>query len=349
MAMKINELVKWYEEPELDNSIVLSSRVRLARNLKAYPFPNIMTQEQANDLIKDVSGAIYNNKNDFEKELVFIGLNEIPEVERFSLLENHVISKELLDKKIPAGILTNGDNSAGVMINEEDHIRIQSVLPGYNIDGAFENANKLDDVIDKELEYAFDEEYGYLTTCVTNTGTGLRASFMMHLPMLERTGQLRNISYAIGKFGMTLRGIYGEGSEPIGNIYQISNQITLGKNEKEIIDALKSITNQIIERETMVRQNIVANNGIEFTDNLYRSYGLLKYCKRISTDESMKLLSDVRLGIMMGIINEVKPKTNIFNIMINIQPANLMKRINKNCTSLERDFERAKYINEMFN
>lgn len=337
---------KWYEESELDNNIVISSRVRLARNSKQYPFSNVINDNQSLELIKNVKDAVYNCSVPLKDHFEYINLNEKSVIEKYAMLENHTISPELLNKKRPTGILLQDDDAASILINEEDHIRIQTIYSGYNIDKAWNLADKLDDIIEESINYAFDKDYGYLTSCVTNTGTGLRASFMIHIPMLEMSGQLSNISQSINKFGMTLRGIYGESSKPLGSIYQISNQITIGKTEHEIIENLKSITNQIIESETMIKESILKNQKDEFLDRIYRSYGILSYCKKIDAMEAMKLLSDVRLGIMTGILEIPNLKTNIYNIMMNIQPGNLQKMLGKQCNEHEIDIERARFINQ---
>lgn len=337
---------KWYEYDEVDNDIVISSRIRLARNLKKYPFLSTISDDDSKRLIEDVKDSIINNSNSIGEFFKFVNFSDISPAEKSSMVENHTISIDALNSKKPSAGLIKTDEAATVLINEEDHIRIQSISKGMNIDSACEFANNLDNLIEERLEYAFDKDLGYLTSCITNTGTGLRASFMIHIPILELSGRLRNISNVISKFGMTLRGIYGEGSEPLGGIYQISNQITLGKSEKEIIEALKKITNQVIEQERELRNEIIKKSAPEFEDRVYRSYGILKHCKKISSKEAMKLLSDIRLGYMMGILKEDKPSTNIYNIMMNIQPGNLIKIYGKNYNEHERDIIRAKYIND---
>ncbi len=337
---------KWFEAPETDNDIVISSRIRLARNVKKYPFSERLSEQQALQLIDEVRKSIKESRTAFGDSFEFIRLDEKSDAEKYSLLENHTVSSELIQKKQPAAALIKDDETISIMINEEDHIRIQTVLAGYNIERAWDTADKIDNLIEESIEYAFDEDYGYLTSCITNAGTGLRASFMIHIPMIEMFGRIENLSQAISKFGMTLRGIYGEGSEPLGSIYQISNQVTLGKSEKEIIEALKNVTNQIIEQEKELRENVLQNQRIDFEDKVFRSYGILTNCKKISSNEAMKLLSDLRLGFMTGVFDFKKPKTNIYSIMMNIQPGNLIKYMNKNGTSEERDIQRAKYIKE---
>jgi len=335
---------KWYNSYDTDNNIVISSRIRLARNIKKYPFSSKLSEQKALELIDDVKKSIKDSRTSFGDSFEFINIKEKSDVEKYSLIENHSVSPELVNKDTPVSVLIKDDETVSIMINEEDHIRIQTVLPGYNIEKAWDLADKIDDLIEESVEYAFDEDYGYLTSCITNIGTGMRASFMIHIPLIEMCGQVRNISQAINKFGMTLRGIYGEGSESLGSIYQISNQVTLGKSEKEIIEALKNVTNQIIEQENNLRNEMIREHKIDFEDKIFRSYGVLTNCRKISSKEAMQLLSDLRLGFMMGILNSKNEKVNIYSIMMNIQPGNLVKYMGKNGSPEERDIQRAKYI-----
>ncbi len=337
---------KWYDSSETDENIVISSRIRLARNVKKYPFSQKLSESQAVKLIEEVKDSIKNANSSFGNSFDFININEKSDAEKYSLLENHSISSDLMDTKKPAGVLIKDDETISIMINEEDHIRIQTVFPGYNIEKAWDIADKIDNLIEENIDYAFDENYGYLTSCITNTGTGMRASFMIHIPLIETFGQVENLTQAISKFGMTLRGIYGEGSEPLGGIYQISNQVTLGKSEKEIIEALKNVTNQIIEQEKELADNLLRDRRIELEDKVFRSYGILSNCRKISSKEAMKLLSDLRFGVITGMLNLKNKDINIYNIMMNIQPGNLLKYMNKSGNPAERDIQRATYIRE---
>lgn len=338
---------KWYDSNEVNNNIVISSRIRLARNIKKYPFSSKLLSNQAADLINEVKDSVINSRTAFGNTFDFINIKDKSDAEKYSLLENHSVSYELINKKTPAAVLIKDDETVSIMINEEDHLRIQTVLPGYNIEKAWDLADKIDDLIEESVEYAFDENYGYLTSCITNVGTGMRASFMIHIPLIEMSGQIKSLSQAINKFGMTLRGIYGEGSESLGSIYQISNQVTLGKSEKEIIEALKNVTNQIIEQENTLKSEVIKDRKIELEDKIFRSYGILTNCRKISSKEAMQLLSDLRLGFMTGILHAENNPINIYKIMMNIQPGNLVKYINKNISLDDRDVQRADYIRDM--
>lgn len=340
-------MVKWYEKYSENEDIVISSRIRLARNLKKYPFSRKMSPEICKQAVDEIKNTVLNFPSAFTSNFKFISMEDVSQREKLSMLENHIISSELINKKMPCGVIVNEEETINILINEEDHIRIQTIENGFNIDKAWELADKIDDLIEERIEYAFDKEFGYLTSCPTNIGTGLRASVMLHLPMLEIANGLNILTNQLSKFGMTIRGIYGEGSEPLGSIYQISNQVTLGKSEFEIIESLKNITKQIVEQEKQLRNNSIEKNKNAFEDMVYRSYGILKNCKQISSTEAMQLLSKVKLGIDTDILKIDIPK-NIFNIMMNIQVGNLQKYIDKeNISAYERDAFRAKYLNDI--
>lgn len=337
---------KWYNSSQTDNNIVISSRIRLARNIKKYPFSSRLTDKQAADLIEEVKASVKNEKTSFGDSFDFIDMTQKSELEKYILFENHSISSDLLNNKKPSGLLIKDDETISIMINEEDHIRIQTVMPGYNIEKAWDTADKIDDLIEESVDYAFDENYGYLTSCITNVGTGMRASFMIHIPFIEMFGQVENLSQAINKFGMTLRGIYGEGSQPLGSIYQVSNQVTLGKSEKEIIEALENVINQITEQETLLRDKAIKGGKIELEDRIFRSYGILSNCRKISSKEAMRFLSDLRIGIISGLFKPKNENVNIYSIMMSIQPGNLMKYMGQEEDAEKRDIKRADFIRE---
>ena len=335
----------WYEEKNCDN-IIISSRVRLARNLKDYPFYNFINNEKSKEMIDKVTNAIFNDrissKNCFEK----IDFENLDKIKQYTMLEKYIISNNFLESSKPKAIILEKNSNINIMINEEDHIRIQSINSGYNIEKCFEEANRIDNLLEESLSYAYDNQYGYLTSCITNVGTGLRASFMLYIPMLERFGYIKSMSESIAKFGMTLRGMHGEGTKAFGSIYQISNQITLGKTEKEIIEDLKSITMQIVEKEKELRQILKQDKNLDMIEKIYRSYGIIKYCKKIKFEEAINHLSNVWLGLDLDILDN-NLSTSIYNIIMNIQTANIIDRFN----ITEKDnieLYRAKYINEIF-
>ncbi|MDE6357438.1 MAG: protein arginine kinase [Eubacteriales bacterium] len=339
--------MKWYENPDIDNNIIISSRIRLARNIKENPIYKFLNRENAREITEKVKNAIFNGISNGDKYFQFIDMEKVSDLEKIAMIENHLISLDFLNNDLPKGLILENGKELSIMINEEDHIRIQSIEFGNNIEKAFKTANKIDDLIEEKIDYAFDEDFGYLTSCLTNVGTGMRASFMIHIPMLEKYNQINDIAQSISKFGMTIRGIYGEGSQALGGIYQISNQATLGKTEEELIANIKNITLQIIEKEKFLREKIKNESNIDLIDKIYRSYGILKNCKKISNDEALNHLSNIWLGMYYKILNKDLSKTNIYNIMMMIQPANLIKKFNKLDEKEQFEIYRAKLINDI--
>lgn len=338
----------WYDIDNTNNDIVISSRVRLARNLRKYPFSMKINSNQALDMIKDVKNAIIDNYSESKQKFKYIDLKNLTDVGKISMAENHIISMDFLKNTQPTALLLNENETLSIMINEEDHIRIQAVLAGDSMDKVWTLTNETDDLLEQSLDYAYDSEYGYLTSCPTNVGTGMRASYMIHIPLVELTGQIKHIMQCISKFGMTVRGIYGEGSDAQGGIYQISNQITLGQSEEDIISNMKAVTNQVIEQELKLREKLISENYSTLEDQVYRAYGLVTNARIISLNEAMKDLSYVRLGYATGVLKEDKPLSNIHSIMINIQPANLLRYYNKNLKENQKDIARAEFIRNQF-
>jgi len=337
----------WYEDEKSDKTPIISSRIRLARNLSKYYFPAKMSQEDSKNLIADITSSLKNISSceDFN----YIEMSTLPESEKISMVERHEISFAMLKSQKPCGTLANANKSINIMINEEDHLRIQTVLPGKNIGASWDLADKIDNIIEETLDYAFDKDFGYLTSCPSNTGTGLRASYMVHIPMLEKTGKIQDLMVVLAKLGMTIRGIYGEGSEPLGSIYQISNQVTLGKTEQEIIEGLDNIANKIIENENGVLSEMLNSQPAVMEDNIHRSLGILKTARIMPLKEAMGLLSAVRLGLNCEIIKESRPNLNIYNIMMNVEPGNLQKIHGENFSENEKiDILRAEYLRNMF-
>ena len=248
----------WYKEQN-DNDIVVSTRVRLARNILKYPFPNAMDKETLKKAREETESAVMGSNSTLSKDFKVYHMDETDDVKKLVLAEKHLISPELLNKK-EASVLINSDESMSVMIMEEDHLRLQVIMGGLKLDEAYELANKVDDVIDENVQYAFDADFGYLTSCPTNTGTGLRASVMMHLPALTMTNSIQRIASSAGSLGIAVRGMYGEGSKAYGSLYQISNQVTMGLSEKEIVEKVKNIVSQIKEHEIQARKKIFENN-----------------------------------------------------------------------------------------
>ena len=341
--------MKWYTAPETEHTIIISSRVRVARNLSKYLFSSLLGEDSCSDMINETVASIKNGRTPLSALFEYIDLNSASTNDIQSMLERHILSPLLVNSSGPKGILLKDDESVCIMLGEEDHIRIQSIFAGDDIDSAWDIADKIDNIIEETLEYAFDKDFGYLTSCPTNVGTGLRASYMLHLPLLERTGQIKNLIQTLGKFGMAIRGIYGEGSESEGGIFQVSNQLTLGKSEQEIIAALKNVTNQIIDAENTMRQKLaqLQRSGIE--DRVYRSYGILANCRRLAVNEAMELLSDLRLGYALGIFDKPPLSLSTYNVMMNIRPACLQKEAGRVLSDEESLINRAEYVRSVIN
>lgn len=335
-----NELSKWMlvSGPEAD--VVVSSRVRLARNLCGIPFPNRADEKDAKDVFERVKSAIQ-EQTTFPLKAVDLG--ELSDVERTVLAEKYLISPQHAVSGSYKGVAYGGDEVISVMINEEDHIRSQVIYPGFQLEEAYRVANQLDNTLEARLDFAFSEKFGYLTACPTNVGTGMRASVMMHLPGLTLANRTQPLLQSVGQLGLAVRGVFGEGSEARGDLYQISNQVSLGRTEEEIIDNLKKVTEQIIQQERYLREQLLQQHEDDLKDRIMRSYGLLMYAHKLSGEESVRLLSDVKLGIDLGIIPNVNPSI-LTELMILTRPGYLQKLENKALTPEERDICRAALI-----
>jgi protein arginine kinase len=335
----------WMSAEGPDSDIVLSSRIRLARNMNVYKFPTLFSNEEAQSIIEDI------RKISTEKPFTGLGGMELLEMgslqplQKRVLVEKHLISPNLAEQSPSGACLLSENEEVSIMINEEDHIRIQCLFPAFRLTEALEMANKLDDWLEENLEFAFEEDYGYLTSCPTNVGTGLRASVMMHLPGLMLTHQMNRIIPAINQLGLVVRGTYGEGSEALGNIFQVSNQITLGKSEEDIVEDLKSVVGQLIAQERYAREALAKTSNIQLEDRVYRSYGILSNSRIIESKEAAKCLSDVRLGIDMGYIKDI-PKNILNELMILTQPGFLQQYAGGPLRPEERDIRRAALIRE---
>ncbi|KAF5050177.1 protein arginine kinase [Sedimentibacter saalensis] len=324
----------------LENSgIVLTSRIRLARNLKNYKFPLKMTGEESNNVVEEVKNAV--DRQNLNYKLTY--MRDLSDVEKSVMVEKHLISPALAEKKETGAFLLSNDEKVSIMINEEDHIRIQTLGTGMSLKECWELSNKIDDVLEEEVDYAFDRELGYVTACPTNIGTGMRASVMVHLPALSITNQIEKLLIGISQLGVAVRGVYGEGTKSMGHLYQISNQGTLGASEETLIDKISQIVAQIVEKEERMRAHLKKNNLYEIEDDCYRAYGLLTNARRMSTEEAMKLLSLLKLGKEMEIIDKAKDK-DIYRLMVKIQPNNILSSTDTELTTKERDKMRAEII-----
>lgn len=324
----------WYKEILNDSDVVVSSRVRYARNISNYKFVNLLNEKEFNDIIELIEKSI--NKNKYK----LLNMKNIDEVTQNSLKEEYLISKEFVGNDNGA-IITNEDNSLVCMVNEEDHLRMQAFCSGLNIDECYNKLKEFNDELERKINFSKNEKYGYLTACPTNVGSGMRVSLMLHLPALKESGMLSQVLEQVNNIGFSVRGIYGENSDSIGNMYQISNRKTLGLTDKEIIDNLKIVVTSIIEAERKAR-NILKEN-ISFKDSVYRALGILKNARLITVNEAMGLLSNVRLGISTNIISEVT-LDKIQSLMIEIQKNTLKLLTKEDFDSKEENIFRADYI-----
>ena len=339
-------LSKWMNEEGPESDIVLSCRIRLARNLRDFPFSIKLKHEDAHQIIMKLEEKHGLCETGIEFEL--LKMEQIQPLEKRVLVEKHLVSPLLADQSPFGATLLSQDEKVSVMINEEDHIRIQCILSGLQLTEALQQANTIDDCIEGLVDYAYDEKRGYLTSCPTNVGTGLRASVMMHLPGLVLTGRMNRIIPAINQLGLVVRGIYGEGSEALGNIFQISNQITLGKTEDEIVSDLTSVVQQIITQERLAREALVKTSNIQLEDRVFRSLGILSNARILGSKEAAICLSDVRLGIDLGYIENVS-KTILNELMVLTQPGFLQQYAGGMLRSEERDYKRAAFIRGRLN
>lgn len=333
----------WYTECGKDGDVVLSSRVRLARNIKGIPFPARADEEQQQKIIEMCKNAVSCNDT-LKNTIKYIDLSVMEDYEKQAIAERHLISPQMMDNSIKRGILLSDDNKLSVLVNEEDHVRIQAMEAGFDLDTCFKQANLVDDLLEESVEYAFDEKIGYLTCCPTNAGTGMRASVMMHLPALVMSGNINSIIDSLAQLGVIVRGIFGEGSKAAGNIYQISNQYTMGETEEEIIDKFKQIVSEVTEKERGMRTRLYNADRYKLEDRLMRSYGILKNAVILTSGEAMKRLSDIRLGIALGLIKNIGQET-VNAVTYEILPANIVQ--NHNLTNPdERDLKRAEIVRE---
>lgn len=332
---------EWYKYSGPEGDIAISTRIRVARNIKEIPFPARMNKEHLSVLNSAIKNAVAHISADICGKLSVIEMNNVSVEEAFSMVERHIISPEFAENKADKLLVISSDERVSIMVCEEDHLRIQVIMPGLALEEAYDLANKIDDALAEELSYAYDERFGFLTQCPTNLGTGLRASVMLHLPTIENNGSLAIIGDSATKFGLTVRGLYGEGSKSAASLYQISNQITLGISERSALENLKSIALQIIAKEREDRENI---SKLAVEDSVMRAYGILKYQRILSSEEMMQLLSKIKLGNAMGILNNVDESLPV-QLLIECQPYMLQKKLGIMSPD-DRDISRGKIVRE---
>ncbi len=331
--------VKWYLGTGAQNDVCINTSIHLARNIREYPFPNRLTLPEklkVNSVIKEAAENIESYSFNYAE------MKTLSQAEVVSLAERHLVSPEFASSRDGRALLLTDDEAVSIMLNEEDHIRMQVMYPGFALDEAYSTASKINNKLSESLEFAFDERLGYLTQDPTALGTGMKASVVLHLPALVSTSQITKLITTVSKLGLSLRGSYGEGAAAKGDMFRLSNTITLGISEKAAIENLKSIALQIAAQERSAREEIFKAPVTE--DRIFRAYGVLKYARMIDTNEFMDLISLVRLGAVKGIINLDCSK--IEALMIHMQPATISLSVDRPLDRVERDKLRAAVVRQ---
>lgn len=336
----------WYIDQGPDSDVIVSSRVRLARNLNRYPFPHRMDSQQARQAADEIVQAFYLGDEERKRNYLMVDLETLSDEDRQSLAEKRLISEDLARKGQQHRAIISRDESISIMINEEDHIRIQSMQAGLNLDAAYEAASRTAMILESTLALAYSEKYGFLTACPTNTGTGMRASVMAHLPGLAMGNRIKDTIDGLSKLGFAVRGHYGEHSKSQGNLFQISNQLTLGISEDDLINDLKRMLQQLMEQERKARRELYRRQPLPLEDRIMRAYGILSRARLVPTDEANNLLSDLRLGVALGLLRNLH-ETDINRIQSAIGPASIQKAHGQVMSPAERDSARATIIRDL--
>src|SRR5215469_12861079 len=332
---------EWLRGSGPESDIVISSRIRLARNLAAFPFSNRASAYQK----AEIEGVLRDRiaKLDCDPRLEYLNVPNLTPLDRQFLVERQLISRELASAEGPRGVALVPRETVSVMVNEEDHLRLQVMRSGFTLDEAWQDIDRVDDLLEQRVSYAFSEEFGYLTACPTNVGTGMRASVMLHLPALDWTKQIEKVFRALQKINLAVRGLYGEGSRASGHFYQISNQITLGKSETTILNEIRDVVPQIITYERQARTSWLRDNRQGLQDKVARAHGTLCSATMMTSEETMELLSYVRLGINLHLVEAISIPT-VNELFIHTQPAHLQKLMGTSLDGEERNAARARYL-----
>lgn len=340
-----HHVAAWLDGTGTHSGIVVSSRVRLARNLEAFPFVHRATEEQLSEIVAQTLAA--GAPSEALKEASFFDTSRLSEIDRQVLVERHLISPALAKARRHRGILVEHRERCSVMINEEDHLRIQTILSGFEPRKAWETVDRMDDELSWSLKYAYSARWGYLTACPTNVGTGLRASVLIHLPGLVLTKRIEAILRGVRQVGLVARGFYGEGSETVGNLFQISNQVTLGRSEPEMIEHLEKVARRLMESEERAREQLIREARFQIEDKIWRASGILENARLLTSQEFMNLASAVRLGVSSGVI--ARPKIRLLNeLMVTTQPSHLQRLSGRKLNPSERDVLRARLVRTRF-
>lgn len=334
---------RWFERADTNRPGIISSRVRLVRNLQEYRFPAKLDQKESAEVVHRLEFGLKDLGNEEGKAFVFSLLGDLEELDRVALKERRVLNLAAVKKKKPAAILLSEEEDTGIVLNSDDHIRIQLLKTGLDLEELWEKADRIDNYINERFPYAFHDRYGYLTTFPTNVGTGLRASVVVHLPMLSLGRKFSSLIGDMSRFGATIRGVCGEGEENFGSLFEISNQKTLGQTEREIIDTVTKAAIQLTNQEMQVRKLLIQRRKLEREDEVYKSYGVLKYARRLTFRDAMIFLSQLMAAKTDELI-QTREEVSIYRLMLGIQPANLQKISDRPLNKEELDSARADFI-----
>lgn len=335
---------RWFEKAGESYDVAVSTRVRFARNIQGYKFPQKMSAAEKSELIEKVRRALCEGNSTISSSIRYIDMSSLSETEVISMVERHLISPDYASNQQGKALLITEDESLSLMLCEEDHIRLQVMNSGLSIMETYDMAQKIASLLSETLTFSFNENYGYLTACPTNLGTAMRASVMLHLPALEQSGALSKIAEQLGKMGMTVRGVYGEGTRSIASMYQVSNQTTMGLSEKDTIARLSGVCDTIIEGERKSRKEMLSRVGTQ--DKLWRSYGALRYSRMLTSEEFAPLYSSLRLGAAQGMFGQLKPE-DLAGLFEKAQPATISKTGSGALKPMERDEKRAQLVREL--
>ncbi|MCS7045561.1 MAG: protein arginine kinase [Gemmataceae bacterium] len=333
---------EWLRGDGPESDIVVSSRIRLARNLSSFPFVNRASAHQKAEIEKYLQERLTKLDTGGPK-LHYLNVGALSPLDRQLLVERQMISRELANAEGPRGVALSENETISIMVNEEDHLRLQVLRSGFALDACWEEIDRLDDALEQKVNYAFGEEFGYLTACPTNVGTGMRASVMLHLPALVLKKEIEKVFRALQKINLAVRGLYGEGSRASGDFYQISNQVTLGKSETAILTEIRSVIPQIIQYERQARQALTRESRQLLHDRVSRAYGTLKSATMMTSEETMDLLSSVRLGVNLNLLEDLSIAA-VNELFMHTQPAHLQKLIGQALDGEERNSARARYL-----
>jgi protein arginine kinase len=346
MSQPLDEVVRhageWLRGIGPLHEIVISTRVRLARNVRGFPFLSRSDADTRREISESIQGAV--RTADMLRDQIHVDVDKLDDLDRTLLVERHLISRQHADGTGTRGVVFHPSEASAIMINEEDHLRIQVMRSGLQVNECWEEITAIDDALENQLDYAFDTQYGYLTACPTNVGTGIRVSVMLHLPALRLTNELEKVGQAVRDMKLAIRGLHGEGTEPLGDFFQISNQITLGRSEEEIIDDFRSVViPKIVDYECATRDSLQKNRPQALDDKIWRAMGLLKNARLISSHEAMQYLSHIRMGLHTGRLSSVDLQT-LNELFLQIQPAHLQKLHGERLNGEQRSAERAAFI-----